>query len=512
MDEKNNVLIPMDFPDPDVIRVGDTYYMISTTMHFMPGGVILRSYDLRKWEIITYVYDCLEDSPRHRLEGSKNIYGEGMWAASLCYHNKKYYVCFTANDTRKTYIYTAESIYGPWSKTNIEGFYHDNSILFDEDGKVYVFYGNKDIYVTELDSELKGPKPGGLHKKIISDIAEVQLGYEGTHVYKIHGKYYVFLIHWPSTGKARRTQACYVADKLTEQFIGKDIFNEDLGYCNQGIAQGGIVDTPEGEWYTVLFQDRGAVGRIPIIFPIHWENDFPIIDSKKQISIKSSHPDHVYEPLVTNDFFEYTDITKEQVCIKKQWQWNHNPVNECWLMKKAMSCLLIKTDKISRNITQANNCLTQRMTYPYCEVEVSVDASQINEGDYTGLCALQSKYSLIALTKENDGYYLVHMKKSGPISTMGDFYDNQLGEITEKIAVDQYQVRLKIIGDFSNMKDIVSCFYHKDDSWIQLGEEVQHQFTLDHFVGCRVGMFIFSTQKTGGESTFEAFKYIDEVR
>lgn len=107
-----NPLLKLDYPDPDVIRVGDTYYMITTMVHFMPGGEILRSYDLVNWEHAAFVYDRLDSTPEQRMEGG-NIYGKGMWAASLRYHNNLFYVCFSANDTGKTYLYTSEQIAGP---------------------------------------------------------------------------------------------------------------------------------------------------------------------------------------------------------------------------------------------------------------------------------------------------------------------------------------------------------------------------------------------------------------
>ena len=100
-----NPITRMDYPDPDVIRVDDTYYMVSTTMYFMPGCEILRSYDLVHWEHAAYVYDRLDSTPAQRLEDGKNIYGCGMWAASLRYHDGIFYICFVANDTHKTYLY-----------------------------------------------------------------------------------------------------------------------------------------------------------------------------------------------------------------------------------------------------------------------------------------------------------------------------------------------------------------------------------------------------------------------
>ena len=92
-------IIKTDYPDPDIIRVGDTYYMISTTMHFMPGGVILRSFDLKNWEIASYVYDTLEETGQEKMEGESSIYGKGMWAASLRFHRGVFHVLFSVPDS-----------------------------------------------------------------------------------------------------------------------------------------------------------------------------------------------------------------------------------------------------------------------------------------------------------------------------------------------------------------------------------------------------------------------------
>ena len=176
-------------------------------------------------------------------------------------------MCFVANDTGKTYIYSAPSIEGPWKKSYIKGFYHDCSILFDDDDRVYIASGNKYIRLQELDADLSGPKEGGIDRIVVKDEGHPGLGYEGTHFYKINGKYYLFFIH--SLRKEwKRVEACFVSDSLEGEFTGGDVLNDDMGYCNQGVAQGGIVDTPDGKWYAVLFQDRGAVGRIPVLVPI----------------------------------------------------------------------------------------------------------------------------------------------------------------------------------------------------------------------------------------------------
>ena len=195
MAEGFNPVTGMDYPDPDVIRVGDTYYMISTTMHFFPGGNILKSHDLIHWEHCAYVYETLEHTPGEILEGEETIYGHGMWAASLRYHKGKFYAAFIAHEWPKTFLFTADRIEGPWRKQYIEGIYHDCSLLFDDDDRVYIVYGNRDIRLTELKEDLSGPKEGGLDRIIVRDAPGDFLGYEGSHLYKINGKYVLFLIH-----------------------------------------------------------------------------------------------------------------------------------------------------------------------------------------------------------------------------------------------------------------------------------------------------------------------------
>jgi beta-xylosidase len=484
-------------------------------MHFMPGGVILKSYDLIHWEIATYVYEVLDNTPGQCLEGSLSIYGKGMWAASLRYHKGIFYVCFVANDTGKTYLYQSKDIMGPWSKQYVDGFYHDCSLLFEEDDRIYIVYGNKEIWLTELKTDLSGPKLGGLHRRIVKDTGNVSLGYEGAHLYKIHGKYYVFFIHWPAEGACRRTQACYVADSLEGDFVGKDVLDDDMGYHNAGVAQGGIVDTPWGEWYSMLFQDHGAVGRIPVLVPIRWEEDFPVfgVEGKvpDQMDIKSTRPDYVYEPLVDKDDFYYLPDQNGKVHLKKIWQWNHTPKEELWSVTEKPGSLRIRSDKISPNVVLAANTLTQRFTGPVSEAIVTVEGSQLNNGDYAGICALQGCYGLIALTKEKGKYYLSMIAKelNKEESIWGSKEGDQLqGKEFARIAIESSIVTLKVRVDFRDNIDKAEFFYFQDNKWRKLGITHNLFFRLDHFTGCRAGLFYYATKHIGGISEFSNFIYL----
>lgn len=517
-----NPITRLDYPDPDVIRVEDTYYMVTTTMHFMPGCEILRSYDLINWEHAAYVYDKLDSTPEQRLEGEGNIYGKGMWAATLRFHKGRFYICFVANDTGKTYLYIADRIEGPWEKRNIEGFYHDCSLLFDDDDKVYLAYGNKDIYLVQLKEDLSGPKEGGLSRLLVSDKDNHFLGYEGTHFYKINGKYYLFFIH-SLKDEWKRVEACFVSDSLEGEFKGGDILNDDRGYCNQGVAQGGIVDTPDGKWYSILFQDHGAVGRIPILIPLTWKEDYPVLGENGRIPqdfvIESTRPEYDYEPLVQEDDFKgEAELSEEEQArkygcfgLKSVWQFNHEPDMSLVKWEKEQGIVWVETDKLCQNVTQAKNVLTQRMTYPGCSGEVTVDISRLKEGDYAGICALQGCYGMVGVTKRDGQIYVVMKNREADGDSLAAMpEDTGEGREWEAVVVEGEQLRLKIDVDFSNMKDEARFYYLQGEKWRKwnkIGTVHKLYFKMDHFTGCRFGLFMYSTKEVGGQAGFKEFTY-----
>ena len=277
-DQYTNPVINSDFPDPDIIRVGDTYYMASTTMYFMPGGDILRSSDLVHWEFVCHAFGRLEENSAHCLEDGQQIYGQGMWAPSLRWHDGTFYLTFSCNDTHTSLLFQAENPAGPWRRQEMGGFFYDASLFFDDDGRVYIVHGNTQLRVTELETDTWGPKPGGLDRIIVTDCPGQTLGYEGSHLYKKDGRYYLFTCHMPRGSKFLKTEDCFLADSLPGPWRGKNILDGNMGYRDFGVAQGGMVDTPEGDWYAFMFQDRGPLGRAPVIMPMTFDAEgFPIL-------------------------------------------------------------------------------------------------------------------------------------------------------------------------------------------------------------------------------------------
>ncbi len=507
-----NPILKCDYPDPDVIRVDDTYYMASTTMYFMPGGALLRSYDLLNWEIASYIFDTLDNTPEERLDQERSNYGCGMWAPSLRYKDGMFYVVFTSFQTKKTYCFTTTNPEGKWEKREIEGYFHDSSLLFDDDGKIYLVYGNREIHLVELNKDLTAPMPGGIDKVILKEPKDYEgLGFEGSHFYKINGKYYLFNIHWPAG--ERRIQTCYMSEKVDGEYTGGEVLDCDRGYFNQGVAQGGIVDTPYGKWFAVLFQDSGAVGRIPVLVPVSWNDDRPVFGTNgsipKRIEVASSRPYYRYEPLYTSDDFVYEEGVRNPK-LKSQWQWNHAPNNDLWAIVPGGG-LYLKTGKICTNITYSVNTLTQRMMFPKCEAEVTIDASGIKEGDVAGLCALQGCYGYLGITKNAGNYYLIRVEKKSENTMKIGASDYMPGDLVEKIKLPDSKVSICLKANFENMQDKLDFFYLREDGkWAKVGNSHKLYFRLDHFTGCRFGLFAFSTREIGGNAVFKDFIYRNE--
>lgn len=492
-----NPLMKIDIPDPDVICVDNTFYMINTTMHFMPGGEILRSYDLINWEHAAYIFDRIDGTPAQRLEGDLNIYGKGMWAGSLRFHDGMFYAAFSCNDTKKTYIYRSSSVEGTWVRNDIEGFYYDLSLLFDDD-RVFVVHGNTDIYMTELNSDLTAPKEGGISRLIVHDDKAKILGYEGSHIYKIDGRYYLFLIH-SLPDRWMRVEAMFSADSPEGEFTGDDILEASLDDRPDGCAQGGIVEGPAGVWHAVLFRDNGALGRIPVLVNVtRTDGGFVFEEPKREISAVSLRPGYRYRPLVGSDDFMSSGEDREEFGsfgFRSFWQFDHEPDLGLITRDLEAGTVTIRTDKVTGDLTLAKNMLTQRTVGPKCSCEVTLDASGLNEGDVAGLAVLQGKYAYAGITKRGGELYAV--MSSGEVET-------------EAIRIEGLRLRLRCECDFEDGRDEAGFFMDDGGDMRRIGKDHKLEFTLDHFTGARFALFILSSKKEGGEATFSSFEYFKD--
>ena len=498
----SNPIIWADVPDEDIIRVGDTYYMVSTTMYFSPGAPIMKSKDLVSWEICNYVYDTYADGDKQTLKNGENDYSHGQWAASLRYHDGNFYVFFGSYGTGKSYIYNTSDIEnGTWTRSEIHGMYHDASILFDDDGRNYLVYGaGGTAKIKEFNSDMTGFKKNGVEQTLFSTGLDNLAG-EGWHIQKINGYYYIFVIAWPSNSK--RIELCYRSKELLGKYEGKTILNSGLGTYGGGVAQGGIVDTPDGKWYGLLFQDHGSVGRIPVLVPVTWENNWPMMGVNGEVPLTLEiDSDYAGTQLAKDDDFTYSSNK-----LDLEWQWNHNPDNTAWSVTERPGYLRLKNNTLATNLLGARNTLTQRTEGPSCSSIIKLDTSGMKAGDYAGLSAFQFKYGNVGVYVADDGSKKIYMANNGGYSdsaTVGDSYNN----IVEQTNLSGNEIYLKVDFLFNTVDSSGSSSYNIDKAnfyysyggtnWTKIGEELSMVYSLTLFTGYRSGIYSYATKTTGG--------------
>ena len=488
-----NPVIWADVPDPSVIRVGDTYYMSSTTMHMNPGVPIMKSNNLVNWRIVNYVYSILADNDVLSLSNGQQTYGRGTWASSLRYHKGMFYLATFSASTGKTHVFSTPDIEkGTWTESAFEPALHDLSLVFEDSGRVYMIYGNDEIRLIELTSDASAIKPDGFHDVIIANASKVagpniMLGAEGSQVYKFNGNYYIFLITWPRNGI--RTQLVYRSESLMGPYEGKVVLRD------RGIAQGGVVRALNGEWYGFLFRDYGAVGRVPYLVPMAWEDGWPVFGKAGSVpdtlDVWVEHQN--LQGIVTSDEFNREE---GDPLLPLEWQWNHNPDSTCWSITERPGYLRIKTGRRDTSILNARNTLTQRTFGPVSSGKVGLDISQMKEGDVAGLAAFQKNYGYVGINYQ-DGRKLIVMVNAADGSP----------EEVASVPLEQERVYLKISMDFRDQTDQAHFAYSLDgESWEKIGDTLQMSYTLPHFMGYRFALFNYATETTGGYVDFDWFR------
>lgn len=495
-----NPVLWSDVPDPDVIRVGDDFYMMSTTMHLMPGAPVMHSKDLVNWEIISYVFDRLTDTSNYDLIGG-TAYGRGQWATSIRYHKGRFYVLFSPNDKPyRSYIYTTTDPAGKWELLTRTQHFHDSSLFFDDDDRVYVFSGTGSI--RELKGDLSDIKPDGVNKTIF-ERDETENGLlEGSRFVKHNGKYYLLMISWPK-GKNRR-QVCYRADKITGPYEKKVILEDNFAGFPY-VGQGCIVDDTEGNWYGAIFQDRGGIGRVLTLMPCRWIDEWPILgDEKGKVPLVMKKPVQGYpeSPLVVSDDFGDSKL-------KLNWQWNHNPVDEAWSLTERPGFLRLQTSRVVDNLFLAPNTITQRMEGPECSGVVAMDISKMKEGDVAGFSAFNGDAVLLSVTMENGKKYLTMSTDSVSLNNSDKAVIGVKSEKKERVKVKQSVIYLRIDGDFRLHRDIATCYYSLDNkTWKKIGTDFKMRFDYRRlFMGTKFAIFNYATRSIGGYVDIDFFRY-----
>lgn len=502
-----NPLFYDEFSDPDLIRVGDDYYLTGTTMHAMPGLPVLHSVDLVNWELLGYAMDRLDLGPEFRLEDGKGVYGQGIWAPSFRHHNGTFHI-FSNVNRNHTQIFRATNPAGPWTHTEMKRSLHDLSVLFDDDGKVYVIWGYQDIHFGQLTDDLTDIVPG-TEKIIIAKGAGIG---EGLHFYKIQGKYYIFSAWYE--GRMRMPAAR--ADKPDGPYevnlaISTD---EDFGLGpgyrmwkttpplaptppepkatgRLAMHQGGIVSTASGEWWGFSMMDANSVGRLTCLSPITWQDGWPYFGLPgnltrtprtwvKPNTDRTSPPSAPYQ---RNDDFSGPGLANV-------WQWNHVPVDAKWSLTERPGFLRLHSLPAA-DFWAARNTLTQRAIGPASGPTTELDASGLQPGDVAGLALLNLPYAWLGVRRDGEALVLAHF--------------NQLSGRTTEIPLAAKRVWLRADCDF--LKENGTFSYSTDGaSFTPIGGDFPLVFQLKTFQGVRYSLFHYNTGGApGGYADFNSF-------
>ena len=490
--QAENPVIHADVPDMSMVRVGDSYYMSSTTMHMSPGVPIMKSTDLINWKLVNYAYDVLDTIDALELDNGQSSYGRGSWASCIRYHNETFYVSTFASTTGKTYIYSTNDIEnGPWKVSSFEPSYHDNTIFFDDDGRVYMIWGGGKLMMVELKEDLSGVKEGTERVLIENASApagdNIMLSAEGSQLFKVNGKYYLFNIVWPRGGM--RTVLIHRADKITGPYEGR------VALQDKGVAQGGLIEYAGGAWFSYLFRDNGSVGRIPYLVPVTWKDGWPILGGNGKVPDQLNLPvsKGLIPGIVASDEFNRKKGDRELPLV---WQWNHNPDHEHWSLSQRKGYLRLTTARVDTSFVMARNTLTQRAVGPVSSGATAIDVSNMKEGDVAGLALLQQKYGLVGVKFEEGAKSIVMVNaQSGSAREEG------------QVPLDQKKVYLKAYCDFTDRRDVATFFYSLDGkTWTRIGSELKMEYTLPHFMGYRFGLFTYATETPGGYVDFDYFR------
>lgn len=482
----SNPLFFDEFSDPDMIRVGDDFYLTGTTMHAMPGLPVLHSKDLVNWKFLAYAAAPLDFGPEFRLEQGKDVYGQGIWAPSFRYHNGTYYI-FTNVREQPMQVYSARNPAGPWTRKAMKRGFHDPSVLFD-DGKIYVIWGYRDIRFAELTPDLMDVVPG-TEKVIIPK--EAGMG-EGAHFYKINGKYYITSAWYLGVMK----MPCARADTPDGPYEVKIISQgEDFGIANGAMHQGGVIDTPTGEWWGYSMMDLNSVGRLTGLSPVTWQEGWPYFGLPGNLG---RSPRTWVKPNTGNSAKPTAPYQRSDDFSGKKllpiWQWNHAPDDSKWSLAERPGYLRLHAMP-APDFWQARNTLTQRAVGMESTVTTELDFSNMKPGDVAGLGLLNAPYAWIGVQRTEGGFDLAH-------------FDQKTGK-TERLSIQGTSIWLRARCDFRTEK---ATFHYSTDgkSFAPHGDAFTMVYQLKTFQGVRYSLFHYNTSgQPGGYADFSRFT-VDE--
>ncbi|MDY3920015.1 MAG: glycoside hydrolase 43 family protein [Candidatus Limivivens sp.] len=468
-----NPILYTDYSDPDVIRVGEDYYMVASSFCNSPGLPVLHSKDLVNWRMLSYVVDRITE-PGYEVPW----HGHGVWAPAIRYHDGWFMVYYPMPD-EGIFMSKAKDAAGPWSEpvcVRAGKGWIDPCPFWDEDGQAYLVNGfaksrsgiKSILHISPMNAEGTALTGEGRH---VFDGHNTQPTIEGPKMYKRNGYYYILA---PAGSVKSGWQVALRSRQIYGPYEEKIVMMQGDARVN-GPHQGGWVDTPSGEDWFLHFQDVGNAGRIVHLQPMRWEKDWPIIgqddgegygipvESWKKPDVGAS-----FEPCSPDDSDDFSGRR-----LGLQWQWNANYREEWYRMEQPG--IRLYAQPFEGALCDAPNLLLQKWTAPAFAVTAKVDVSGLKDGDLAGLVSQGLFYTALAVKKEAGGLYLTQVS-----GHMGETEKTRrIGAVADGIL----QLGMQVYADGSGQ----FLFPDVTGIWRPAGEKFL--FTPGKWVGVKYGLF-----------------------
>lgn len=489
-----NPVLNADYSDPDAIRVGNRYYMVASDFHFM-GMQVLESEDLVNWKLISQIYDRFDFPEWERNER----YAGGSWAPAIRYHDGKFWVYFCTPD-EGLFMSQATDPYGPWSPLHLVKKvekWEDPCPFWDEDGQAYLgrsIWGAGPIIIHKMSAD---------GKELLDDGYTVYTGpvAEGTKIYKRNGYYYLSI---PEGGVSEGWQTVLRSENIYGPYEKKVVLEDGTSGIN-GPHQGSIVDTPDGEWWFLHFQQFNPIGRVVHLQPMYWADDWPVIgvdidrngigepvaswkkpgwkiaQSNTELVGTQSNNSEITIPAHSDEF--------EAPEMGLQWQFNHNPVDEAWSLTERNGWLALSAMK-GESFRMARNTLTQKSMGYIGEFTVKMDITSLKDNDYVGLACMGQINHQTGVMKKDKKLFLY----TG--------CDEEAVDISFPISEETVYLRL----DLDGITNRYSFSYSFDNNeFTPIGDSFQMEF--GYWKGVRPAIFCYNTKGKGGKVYFDWARY-----
>jgi len=410
-----NPIVYADYSDPDVIRVGDLYYMVSSSFHLSPGIPVLESRDLVHWRIVGHVLPRLAGlSPLYAMPGPHTLtdattkpvggtrYGGGTWAPTIRHHAGRYHVYFPTPD-EGVFVSTAADPRGPWTPpvaVIAQKGLEDPAPFWDDgpggDGSAWLIHGKV------------GAGPLILHRMSADGLRVLDEGavvaddkvrlpvLEGPKLYKRDGWYYIFA---PIGGVSTGPQAVGRARRITGPYEWRDVLVPTAAV--KGPHQGALVTDIAGADWFVHFNATGAFGRVTWLEPVRWENGWPVIGEAAPGAAAGTPVARHAAPAGAGggDYAIQASDAFDAPRLGLQWQWNHDPDDARWSLSARPGWLRLTAGRADHLVT-ARNTLTQVLHGPASTVTARFDLSRMTDGQRAGLTLFGAKPSWIGAVRD----------------------------------------------------------------------------------------------------------------